>query len=250
VTTGDRVADLAGAFELAADEYERGRPGYPADAVEWIVRRLSLRPGRRVLDLAAGTGKLTRLLVATGAQLIAVEPGSKMRAQLLRTVPTAETHAGSAEQIPLPDASVDAVTVAQAFHWFDLTVAVPEIARVLRRGGGLAVLWNERDEDDPVQARISEILRPLDRAPDRVDVGVALRSSGLFGSVEARSFSHRQQFGDEATFVDRFTSISYVAAAPAPVRTGLSAKLVDVAAAAPRPLTIPYLTNVYIAGRL
>src|SRR5579864_635909 len=101
-------------FGLAADLYERGRPDYPTPAIVWLVERLGLRPGRTVVDLAAGTGKLTRLLVPSGAEVIAVEPIAQMRA-LIRGPRAIE---GTAERMPLPDQSVDAVTVGQAFHWF------------------------------------------------------------------------------------------------------------------------------------
>jgi len=99
-------------FELVADVYERARPGYPPKAVAWLAEQLDLRAGRTVLDLAAGTGKLTRALLETDAQVIAVEPGDAMRAELLRAVPGVEAVRGSAERIPLGDASVDAVTIA------------------------------------------------------------------------------------------------------------------------------------------
>lgn len=152
----------------AAGVYERGRPGYPAAAVQRMVERLELRPGRTVLDLAAGTGKLTRLLVPTGANVIAVEPLLEMRAELERRVPRVAALAGTAERIPLDDAYVDAVTVASAFHWFDAERALREIRRVLRPGGGVALLWNARDERDPVQAALTGIVAPLrGDAPDR-----------------------------------------------------------------------------------
>ena len=101
-----------------ADVYERARPEYPAEAVDWIAAKLDLRPGRTVLDLGAGTGKLTRALIPTGARVIAVEPGDAMRAELERAVPSALALRGSAEAIPLGDNTVDAITVGQAFHWF------------------------------------------------------------------------------------------------------------------------------------
>ena len=122
-------------FSSAADIYERGRPGYAPEAVSWLCERLGIGPERTVLDLAAGTGKLTRDLVPSGARVIAVEPLDEMRAHLERVVPAAESLAGTAEQIPLADGSVDAVVCAQAFHWFDPERALPEIHRVLRPGG-------------------------------------------------------------------------------------------------------------------
>ena len=146
-------------FERVAGDYERHRPGYPEAAVAWLAERLGLGPGRRVLDLAAGTGKFTRSLVALGAEVVAVEPGAPMLEQLRAALPEVEALEGAAEAIPLPDASVDAVTVAQAFHWFRPDEALAEIHRVLRRGGGLGLVWNWWDERDPMQARIVELTR-------------------------------------------------------------------------------------------
>src|SRR2546423_11287143 len=124
----------------AADVYERGRPSYPAASIEKIVERLGLHPARTVLDLAAGTGKLTRLLVPSGANVIAVEPVLEMRTELERRVPGVAALGGTAERIPLNDDHVDAVTVGQAFHWFNADAALREIQRVLRPGGGLALI--------------------------------------------------------------------------------------------------------------
>src|SRR5947207_16006721 len=131
-----RVSELqhpdSRSFELVADLYERARPGYPPEAIAWLAEQLDLRAGRTVLDLGAGTGKLTRALVATGAHVIAVEPGDAMRAELSRAVPEAQALCGAAEEIPLPDASLDAIAVGQAFHWFRHDEALPELHRVLR----------------------------------------------------------------------------------------------------------------------
>jgi SAM-dependent methyltransferase len=144
-------------FGRAAGAYERGRPGYPSDALAWLAERLELGPGRTVLDLAAGTGALTRALLTTGAEVVAVEPVAEMRSAL-----PAETRVldGTAEAIPLGDATADAVTVAQAFHWFDGPVALAEIHRVLRPGGVLALVWNRRDQASPVNRAIDTLLAP------------------------------------------------------------------------------------------
>ena len=147
----------AAGFSAAAEVYERARPGYPDEAVAWVAELLGIAPGRDVLDLAAGTGKLTRQLVPFGARIVAVEPIDAMRAELERAVPGVEALAGSAEAIPLPDTSVDAVTCAQAFHWFRPEAAVAEIRRVLRPGGGLALLWNGRDPAEERHARLHEL---------------------------------------------------------------------------------------------
>ncbi len=132
------------AWGVEADDYEHGRPGWPADAVAALLDRFG---ATRVLDLAAGTGKLTRVLAEHADDVVAVEPLDGMRRQLEKQLPQVRVLTGTAEAIPLADAAVDAVFVAEAFHWFDLPRAVPEIARVLRPGGGLAVLWNRPQWD-------------------------------------------------------------------------------------------------------
>jgi len=154
------LSDVAAAgFGAGAQDYERGRPSYPDDLVVWMAERLRIGAGSRVVDLAAGTGKLTRLLVPTGADLVAVEPVAAMREQLAAVVPGVPALDGTAESIPLAPASVDAVTVAQAFHWFDADAALAEIARVLRPGGALGLVWNERDVREPWVAELSKLIR-------------------------------------------------------------------------------------------
>ena len=137
-----RDAQFGTAFGAVARDYERGRPGYPPEAIDAITRGLHLERGSVVVDLAAGTGKLTRELIERFHRVIAIEPLVEMRARLARTTPRAEALEGTAEHLPLPDASANAVLVAQAFHWFDGRRALGEIARVLRPGGGLGLLWN------------------------------------------------------------------------------------------------------------
>lgn len=143
---GDRVEErllLGSSFGVAAAAYAEHRPDYARDAVRWA---LESAPGPRVLDLGAGTGKLTATLIEEGTEVVAVEPDPAMLAELRRTLPTVRARPGNAEAIPLPDASVDAVLAGNAMHWFDMAVAGPEIARVLVPGGVLAGLWNVMDD--------------------------------------------------------------------------------------------------------
>jgi SAM-dependent methyltransferase len=153
------VSERARSFETAAAEYERYRPEYPAEAIRWAADRLGLAAGARVLDLGAGTGKLTRGLAALGYDVVAVEPGAPMLEQLRASVPGVEALEGAAEAIPLSDASVDAVAAGQAYHWFDPPRALPELRRVLRPGGGMALFWNWWDLRDPLQRKLLEIIR-------------------------------------------------------------------------------------------
>ncbi|NLF04305.1 MAG: methyltransferase domain-containing protein [Actinomycetales bacterium] len=135
-------SDRARSFQLGARQYRKARPGYPREAAEWLTPG----PGAKVLDLAAGTGKLTEtLLQLDGLDIVAVEPSDAMRAELVDALPGVRALPGTAEDIPLPDGDRDGVVVAQAWHWFDPATALPEIARVLRPGGRLGVVWNVRD---------------------------------------------------------------------------------------------------------
>jgi SAM-dependent methyltransferase len=232
----------------AADVYERGRPDYPADAIARLIRVLELRPGRTVLDLAAGTGKLTRLLLGSGANVIAVEPLPEMRAELERRVRGVAVLAGTAERIPLADRYVDAVTVGSAFHWFDARAALREIRRVLKTGGGLALLWNARDERNPVQRALSEILEPLrGETPDRRQTNwrAVLSESGSFERVERRLFPH-EQVVDEDALVARVLSVSFVGALPASQRRQVEEKVRGIARSAEHPIRLTYMTELYV----
>ncbi|MBB2949242.1 SAM-dependent methyltransferase [Actinoplanes lutulentus] len=157
----------AGSFGEAADAYERGRPAYPHKALDWLL------PGGepRVLDLGAGTGKLSRQVRERGLDVVAVDPSDGMLAELRRVLPDVPAMLGSAESIPLPDNAVDVVLVAQAWHWVDPARALPEIARVLTPGGRLGLIWNVRDERSDWVRRLGAIIgsEPMDRSP-RLDV--------------------------------------------------------------------------------
>lgn len=160
----------ARSFGAAVDAYERARPGYPEAAVDWLLPA----GARRVLDLGAGTGKLTRSLADRGLEVVAVEPIDEMRASLAAALPKVEAVAGTAEKIPLPDDSVDAITVAQAWHWVDPERATAEAARVLRPGGTLGLIWNRRDERVEWVQRLSEVMgsaEPEVMDMDSVEIG-------------------------------------------------------------------------------
>jgi ubiquinone/menaquinone biosynthesis C-methylase UbiE len=235
-------------FELVADVYERARPGYPREAVKWIAEQLDLREGRTVLDLGAGTGKLSRSLLRTGVRVIAVEPGDAMRAELERAVPEAEAVRGSAEQIPLADDSVDAITIGQAFHWFRYDEAMPELHRVLRPAGGLALLWNNRDQEAPLQREISALIAPF-VPTGRASTGDSSRhlaESDLFGPIEERRFRFVQEL-DADGLVQRLASTSFVAAAPAELRAQFEQKLRDLVASKGGSVEFPYVTDVYVS---
>jgi SAM-dependent methyltransferase len=200
-----------GADEQAALAYERGRPGYAPELAPWLAEHLQLTPRSRVLDLAAGTGQLARIL--TG-RVVAVEPAAAMRAVLAERVPTAEVLEGVAERIPLPDASVDATVVGNAFHWFDGPSATAELARVIRPGGGLAVVWNIGLVSDPpareLQAFVDDLRESAGHAP-RLPWRDALDASPDFVPLADHAFEHRRTL-DRETFAAYLTSLAMVSA--------------------------------------
>jgi len=243
--------EAARGFQQGADAYERGRPGYPPEAVRWLWRELGLGPGRTVLDVAAGTGKLTRELVPSSATVIAVEPVPGMRAVLEQVVPEARALSGAAEALPVGDASVDAITVAQAFHWFDGQAAVAEFHRVLRPRGRFGLIWNRRLVDEPIHRAVREIIEPYHRdSPShyRGEWRRAVVDGGLFaaaGEIEVPS----EQVLDAGEFVDRFSSISYIAALPDRDREMVVERLRAVAAEAGSPIRLGYATEAYVYER-
>jgi SAM-dependent methyltransferase len=213
---------VAWGYRDAADAYERARPGYPAEAVAWLAQRLALGAGATVVDLGAGTGKLTRQLLATGARVIAVEPVADMRRVLADAVPEAEVLAGTAEAIPLPAGSVDALTAGQAAHWFRADEAVAELIRVLRPGGGIGFVWNVPDRDDPVHAAIDELVVPhreRGSISKRPDWDAALVRSG-FRPLEQWTCPHVHEL-PAADLPLLAASISFVGALPPAERAGV-----------------------------
>ncbi|WP_020667018.1 class I SAM-dependent methyltransferase [Amycolatopsis nigrescens] len=190
----------ASSFGAAATAYAEHRPDYAPAAVRWA---LEPAPGPRVLDLGAGTGKLTGALVALGADVIAVEPDPAMLTELRRALPAVRALPGSAEAIPLPDASVDAVLAGNALHWFDMAVAGPELARVLAPGGILAGLWNVMDDRVGWVAGLERVsgsaaIGPRDTLSSwrAATAGLHLPDNGLvarFGSPEQTEFPHGQR---------------------------------------------------------
>ena len=198
-------------FGAGADSYERGRPSYPAEAVSLIVSSLGIRPGDTVVDVGAGTGKMGALLVATGARVLAVEPVAAMRAKI---PPPIEALDGTAESLPLGDAAVDAVVVAQAFHWMRPDEALTEFARVLRPGGGLALVGNRRDESVPWVDRMSRVIEWRAHQVsdyDRTDWPAIIARAGGFGAVSHASVAWSHEI-DRPTLADRVRSVSYLAA--------------------------------------
>ena len=233
----------ASSFGAAAATYERGRPPYPPEAVDWLLPD----GATRVLDLGAGTGKLTRQLRDRGLDVIAVEPSAGMRDQLTRAVPGITAYAGSAEEIPLPDGSVDAVLVAQAWHWVDRSRAVPEVARVLVPGGRLGLAWNMRDEREAWVAELGRILHDAGE-PDREDQATI---GPPFGPVERHDVAWQHRISRDE-LIDMAASRSYVLTMPDEQRARVLAQVrhladTDPALAGSDELVLPYVTECYRA---
>jgi SAM-dependent methyltransferase len=236
-------------FGPAADLYDRVRPRYPVEAIQWALAPLG-NGAHDVVDMGAGTGILTRQLVALGQRVLAIEPDEKMRARLAATTPTATVAAGSAEDMPVPDGSVDAVLAGQAYHWFEPERAHREIARVVRPGGVFAPIWNDRDESEPWVMEFTRILegRRWDTAEREItDFGPG------FGPVRIASFRHHTMQTTDG-LVDLLRSRSYYLTAAPDERAQLEADVRQLAATHPAlagrdRFPLPYVTNVYRAVR-
>jgi ubiquinone/menaquinone biosynthesis C-methylase UbiE len=245
-------------FEQNAAAYERSRPSYPAAAISCIVGRARMGPGRRVVDVAAGTGKLTRLLVPSGAEVVAVEPVAAMRTELARAVPNIEIVDGTAEALPLPDQSVAAITVAQAFHWFDPQVALREMRRVLEPDGCLVLTWNTRDRAHDWVRQFGELLvdgdleRPYDMYYE-VDYAQVVADAGGYTPVETFEVAWEQPF-DVELLVARAASVSVVGTLPDDEREAVLARVRNLAATHPdlagrETFGFPYTTRVFWCHR-
>jgi ubiquinone/menaquinone biosynthesis C-methylase UbiE len=215
--------------------------------VNTIVQALGIGAESTVVDLAAGTGKFTRLLVPTGAHIIAVEPVRGMRTTLSELVPGIEIWEGTAESIPLPDASVDAVTVAQAFHWFQPEEATAEIHRVLRPGGGLALIWNRRDLKQPLQQAIHDIITPYRGTASTRDSHhwkEGFDRTTLFTPLQKQRFPHSQNT-DTAGLIDRVLSFSYMATLPQSEKDAVSKRLRALTSTLSERFDLMYMTVVF-----
>jgi SAM-dependent methyltransferase len=245
-------------FDSGADAYERARPSYPPDAVAWIVEHTQVVPGHRICDLAAGTGIFTRLLVPSGAQLLAVEPVDGMRGVLRRVAPSVPALAATAEALPFAPGALDGVTVAQAFHWFDADRAFAELARVIRPGGRVGLLWNARDRSVDWVDQVWGIMDRVEkRAPWRDHErwsDAALGDRHGFGPLHEGTFHHEQHLTPTDVVV-RFESVSHVAVLPDAERAEVLDEFRHLLATHPQTagrteLAIPYRVDAYWCERL
>jgi SAM-dependent methyltransferase len=253
--SGDVHHAAARGFGAAADAYERGRPTFPTEAVAALVRGTGIGPGSVVVDLAAGTGKLTAALVPVAAEVIAVEPVDAMRARLEATVPGARPVAATAESMPFEDGSIDVVTVAQAFHWFDAPLALDEIARVLRRGGSLGLIWNVRDERVPWVAELTRIMEPHRGDTPTHRTGAwrrAVEDDPRFTPLLEHTFSSAQHLSPDGV-IDRVVSVSFIAALPDGERSAVEQQVRALLASdddtrGRADIVLPYRTDVQVCA--
>lgn len=250
-------AAAARGFSRAAATYEAGRPDYPAALDGWLVEALGLAAGRIAVDLGAGTGKFLPRLAATGATVVAVEPVAAMRAELMARHPWARALEGRAQAIPLPDASVDAVVCAQAFHWFADEAAIDEIWRVLKPGGALGLVWNVRDERVGWVAALTRLIERHEGDAPRYHNGAWRRvfPADGFMPLEETRFAHDHVGPRERVIVDRTMSVSFVAALPEGERRRLAEEIAALIAATPEladgeRVVFPYQTVAHVARKI
>ena len=244
----------ADGYPVAADSYVKGRPDYPPEITAWLRERVGLRSGVTVVDLGAGTGKFTPQLLQTGAKVVAIEPVAQMRGKLSTALPQVEALAGSAEAMPLPDASVDAVVCAQSFHWFATHDALAEIHRVLKPGGRLGLVWNMRDGRVDWVAKLDAIVSRAEGDTPRYCTGAwrqAFPFAG-FGPLHESHFSIGHTGSAEDVILNRVRSISFIATLPADERARIDGELEALIAAEPTlsgraVVTMPYETAAFCA---
>lgn len=254
----DVHAAAAQGFSTEAASYARGRPEYPPELMPWLATTLGVSVGTRVVDLGAGTGKFTKLLTKTNAEVAAVEPVDAMRAQLAKALPNVNALAGSAEAMPLADAWADAVVCAQAFHWFATRAALAEIHRVLKPGGRLGLVWNVRDESVDWVAAITEIITPYEGDAPRFYKGDWRKpfvEQQWFTAPELTSFNYQHVGSADEVILDRFLSVSFIAALPPEGKAKVAAELKTLIAthSALRDkaqIAFPYQTQAYVCRRL
>jgi len=244
-------------FSTQAVTYAQGRPDYPRQLTGWLAETLRIDAQSSVIDLGAGTGKFTRLLSTLAPTLTAVEPVAAMGAQLTKLLPDVRLVNGTAESIPLPSASADAVVCAQAFHWFSTEAALAEIHRVLKPQGRLGLVWNVRDESVDWVAAITDIITPYEGNTPRFHTGRWREAftGEYFSEPEVTCFPYSHVGSPQEVIMDRFLSVSFIAALPEASKAVVTAQLQALIDTHPSlkgrdTVAFPYQTQAYVCHRL
>jgi SAM-dependent methyltransferase len=240
-------------FADSVEAYRKSRPSYPPDAVAWIIDALGIGPGRTVVDVGAGTGKFTALMVRSGARLIAVEPLDRMRAALTAELPGIEAVDGTAESLPMADSSADAIVAAQAFHWFDRPRALPEFARVLRPSGRLGVIRNDLDTSVDWVADFNAIVSPPRTVTPLPSTAAEGDLSPWFGERHGGTFTHTHMH-DRASLMTRVESMSFVAVLASDERSAIFRRVAALIDGHPQlagreTFALPYVCAVFWTER-
>lgn len=244
--------DRATSFGAEAANYEAGRPDYPFEAVAWMLEPMSAG-SRRIVDVGAGTGKLTRVLAhAPGAEIVAVDPDAAMLDTLRRSVPGVPTFEGSAERMPLPDASVDAAVLGQAWHWVEPIAASTELGRVIRPGGVLGLIWNIRDERADWVRRLTDIMHssPAENMVNGSGVD-GPRIERPFGRIESQRWEWTRPMTRNQLHQMALSRSYLITASPAEraeIIRGMDA-LFDELDLAEGTIELPYVTHAFRAVR-
>ncbi|ROM33206.1 SAM-dependent methyltransferase [Pseudomonas poae] len=244
-------------FSTQAVTYAQGRPDYPPQLLGWLAEALGVEAQSTVIDLGAGTGKFTRLLSTLTPALIAVEPVQAMAAQLAKVLPDVRLMEGTAESIPLGAASADVVVCAQAFHWFSTQAALAQIHRVLKPGGRLGLVWNVRDESVDWVAAITAIITPYEGDTPRFHTGRWREAftGEYFSAPELTCFAYQHVGSPQEVIMDRFLSVSFIAALPDAEKAKVTAQLQALIDTHPAlqgrdSVAFPYQTQAYRCLRL
>lgn len=229
------------------DLYDAARPRYPEGAIDHLLRTLTLNERSRVLDLGAGTGIFTRHLEGRVGRIVAVDPSASMRETFRSQTPGVDILNGTADEIPLADHSVDAVVVAQAFHWFDPSTALPEIRRVLTPGGGLGLLWNRRDTDVDWIRQLNAVMLWDEHQPYDATIDFAgIVAAGPFEQVAQSAFSHHDRLTHDQ-ILRRVATTSYITLMDDAQRQKVLVNVSSVVDPLSDPVEMPYVTSVVTA---
>lgn len=239
-------------YTRVTDTYVRGRPDFPPAALDWLREELQLQAGKAAIDLGAGTGKFTRLLIQTGAHVTAIEPVAAMLARLKTDLPAVRALPGTAQHIPLEASSADAVVCAQSFHWFASAESLAEIRRVLKPGGVLGLIWNIRDESILWVAELTRIMSPYEGDAPRYYRGEwrhVFPAAG-FADLRQKTLQHEHVGPPEQVIVDRVASVSFIATLEPATRAHLLDQVRALIDATPElsgreEVRMPYVTQAY-----